>query len=129
MNCIKCGRETQNEQIFCFDCLAEMEKYPVKPGTAVKLPERREPSVFRRNLKRRTVNTDEQIRILKHKVRQLTIVLVLCLTVIAGMLYYIISDTSSAKRKPGQNYNVIHPSAESSFASALVETNPAATAP
>ena len=35
MNCMKCGRETQNEQVFCQDCLQEMEKYIVgKPQTS-----------------------------------------------------------------------------------------------
>ena len=31
MNCMKCGRETENEAVFCPDCLQIMEKYPV-PG-------------------------------------------------------------------------------------------------
>ena len=35
MNCMKCGRETQNEKVFCEDCLLEMEKYPVRAGSVV----------------------------------------------------------------------------------------------
>ena len=41
MYCMKCGREIEDGQAFCGDCLAVMEKYPVKPGTAVILPKRR----------------------------------------------------------------------------------------
>lgn len=39
MHCMKCGRKTEDSHVFCPDCLTEMEKYPVKPGTVVKLPQ------------------------------------------------------------------------------------------
>lgn len=38
LNCLKCGREIEEGQVFCNDCLVQMAKYPVKPGTAVQLP-------------------------------------------------------------------------------------------
>ena len=44
MNCMKCGRETRGEDVFCQDCLTEMKKYPVDPGTVVLLPRRKDPS-------------------------------------------------------------------------------------
>ena len=31
MNCLKCGREIEEGQVFCNDCLVQMAKYPVKP--------------------------------------------------------------------------------------------------
>ncbi len=40
MNCMKCGREIATDLVFCEDCLAEMENYPVKPDTPVILPPR-----------------------------------------------------------------------------------------
>ena len=40
MHCMKCGREIQEKQVFCPDCLAHMAENPVKAGTAVKLPPR-----------------------------------------------------------------------------------------
>ena len=40
MNCMKCGKTTTNEQVFCDDCLQVMAKHPVKPGTPVYLPQR-----------------------------------------------------------------------------------------
>ena len=40
MNCVKCGREIPEDQVFCEICLTEMENYPVKPGTAVHIPPR-----------------------------------------------------------------------------------------
>ena len=35
MNCMKCGREIALGQVFCKDCLADMEQYPIAPGTPV----------------------------------------------------------------------------------------------
>ena len=38
MNCMKCGREITLGQVFCKDCLVDMENFPIKPGTPVQLP-------------------------------------------------------------------------------------------
>lgn len=38
MNCLKCGRETEEHQCFCPSCLENAEKYPVPPGTSVHIP-------------------------------------------------------------------------------------------
>ena len=40
MTCMKCGRASEDKQVFCPACLAEMEKYPVKPGTPANIPVR-----------------------------------------------------------------------------------------
>lgn len=40
MNCLKCGSETRENRVFCDDCLAQMERYPVKQGTPVWIPNR-----------------------------------------------------------------------------------------
>ena len=39
MNCVKCGKETTENNVFCPDCLAQMADYPVKPGTPVTIPD------------------------------------------------------------------------------------------
>ena len=40
MACMKCGKDVNEPQVFCDECLAVMERYPVKPGTAIQLPKR-----------------------------------------------------------------------------------------
>ena len=35
MQCMKCGLEIPDGQVFCDGCLEIMDKYPVKPGTPV----------------------------------------------------------------------------------------------
>lgn len=107
MNCMKCGRETVSEQTFCEDCLREMEKYPVRPDTVVKLPERRETTSFRRAPKRRGVNLEEQVRTLKTWVIRLAVLLFITVAIILLLLPSTIAHLTEDHRKPGQNYSVI----------------------
>lgn len=107
MNCLKCGRETVSEQVFCEKCVQEMEKYPVKPGTAVKLPERRESNSSRRQQKRRTVPLEEQVKILRGRVIRLLIVLLLSFVVIVMMIPSVIEHHFDEHYKVGQNYSVV----------------------
>lgn len=107
MNCMKCGRETPGEQVFCENCLRTMEKYPVQPGTAVKLPQRKETTVIRRAPKRRTVNPEEQIKVLKTRVIRLAVLLFLAVAIIVFLAPAAISHLTGDRRKPGQNYSVI----------------------
>ena len=37
MQCMKCGLEIPDTQVFCDGCLEMMDKYPVKPGTPVNI--------------------------------------------------------------------------------------------
>ena len=63
MNCMKCGREIEEGQVFCIDCLKDMEKYPVRPGTAVHLPKRPTYSPIRRvYTKRKTLSPEEVVK-------------------------------------------------------------------
>ncbi len=66
LDCMKCGKELKNEGVFCPDCLAEMEKYPVKPNITVQLPPRRITTAARKKARRqRYVKAEDQIRHLK----------------------------------------------------------------
>ena len=71
MYCLKCGREVNEDQDFCSDCVTVMEKYPVKPGTAILLPRRREGAALTRPaVRRKTLTADEQIRKLRRRNRK-----------------------------------------------------------
>ena len=67
MNCLKCGREIEEGQVFCNDCLVQMAKYPVKPGTAVQLPSRGSAAVSKKVHSRRRTKAapEEQLKALK----------------------------------------------------------------
>ena len=78
MYCMKCGRETEMETAFCQDCLAEMEKYPVRPGTVVQLPLRKTSTGPRKQPSRkRSAPLEEQIKVLKKRCRTLLLLTIL----------------------------------------------------
>ena len=108
MNCVKCGRETAEEQIFCEVCLREMEDYPVKPGTAVLIPNRNpeEPVKKAKAKKKKVLTLSEQTLQLKRKVLRLRI-LVAVLLLVCGALFFLIDRLQGELDRqflPGQNY-------------------------
>jgi len=119
MNCMKCGRETQAENVFCEDCLLEMKKHPVLPGTVVLLPRRREPSVLKKTVKRHMPTFEEQIAILRKRVMILTVLLMLCIAAIALMIKPTMHYVLDEHVEIGQNYSsVVSTEAPSTVSSA-----------
>ena len=113
MVCMKCGSKMESEQAFCQDCLLEMEKYPVKPGTAVHLPIRKEAPVVRKNVshRRRTVSPEEQLVKLKKRVWILGISLFLSLALVVALAHPAANYfLRKYHLRPGQNYSTITPS-------------------
>ena len=109
MQCLKCGREIDPEQVFCADCLAEMEKYPVKPGTVVHIPHRPPQSSVKKPTAHRypAASPEEQVKKLKKRVSALSFALFLAVSVIAaivwqGWKHFMGHDTGFL---PGQNYS------------------------
>ena len=110
MNCVKCGRETRGEDIFCQECLAEMEKYPVEPGTVVLLPRRKEVSAVKKAPKRHTPTPEEQIATLRQHRSTLLFLLVACIIAIALMFEPTMHYVQDEHYEIGQNYSSVTPS-------------------
>ena len=106
MNCLKCGRDTLAEQVFCQDCLIEMEKYPVKPGTVIQLPQHKDAPSPRRT-KRRNLSAEEHIRQLQRRIRILAVLLFLSMLAILFLLIPSIEHLTEPHYLPGQNYSSI----------------------
>ena len=109
MNCMKCGQEIDEGQVFCIDCLKDMEKYPVRPGTAVHLPKRPAYMPIRRAMpKRKSIPPEELVKKQRKLIRRLTAALTVALLVIALLAYpavvHLLENESSLV---GQNYSVI----------------------
>lgn len=110
MACMKCGRDTQDGQVFCETCLELMEWYPVKPGTAVQLPKRQDTPV-RKNIKRRGPTPEDQIKRLRRVIRVLSILLVL-MTILVGLTILPAYEHFMEDHfRPGQNYSTVIPTA------------------
>jgi len=107
MYCLKCGRQINTEQAFCQDCLLEMEKYPVEPGTVVQLPQRPSGTPYKKPPRRRSQPLEEQVAALTRRARILAALLV-AVTIIAALLAvpawrYFLRN----RHRPGQNYTAI----------------------
>ncbi len=107
MGCMKCGRETVNEQAFCPDCVAEMKNYPVRPGTVVQLPRRSAHNSPKKQPKKRTIPPEEQIKILKKRIFHLTLALVLAIGITVACAVPAVKYLLNSQPKPGQNYTTV----------------------
>ena len=107
MQCLRCGRETEEEHVFCFLCEAVMMKHPVKPNTVVTIPER---SVRSRNPQpRRQQRQEEETDQLNRTIMQLRLwvcMLMAALMLCVGVLTW---QELTREEKPaiGQNYHSI----------------------
>ena len=110
MNCMKCGRDIEENQVFCGICLEEMGRYPVKPGIAVQLPHRRDSPVPKKtHIRRRQPPTpEEQILRLKKRIRRLMILWLITLMLLAATIYPTVEFfRGHTMLLPGQNYTAI----------------------
>ena len=109
MQCMKCGRDTDADQVFCQDCLGEMDQYPVKPDAPVVLPHHSS-NVFPKKMPaKRTLTSDELERKLKRRTRLLSALLsvAVLMAMAFGYISWKLYHEYSNKFLPGQNYSVV----------------------
>lgn len=109
MYCMKCGKEIKENQVFCDACLVVMDKYPVKSGTHIQIPQRPISTAGKPVSRRRILTPEEQFQRLRRSAKYLAIalvcsILVLCLTV--TMLVRTIA-TYQENASIGKNYNTV----------------------
>ena len=105
MYCMKCGKETIGNEVFCPECQELMKKYPVKPGTVVHIPVQ---PAKKQVHHRRAVTPEEQVRKLTRQVHLLRLLVTLACgaAIFFGLLAFDILEKSNM-RLPGQNYHVV----------------------
>ena len=110
MNCLKCGTEIAEDQVFCADCLAVMAKYPVKPNVAIQLPHQRQPLPQKKahQKRRQAPRPEEKVESMKKWLRFLLAMWILTLALLIAALFptmeYFQGNTFLL---PGQNYNTV----------------------
>lgn len=110
MNCMKCGRDVEEGQVFCELCLKDMEKYPVKPGIAIQLPNRKDSTAVKKSSpKRRQSSTlEEQIRSLNNRLTRVIVLWLITLCLLAVTIYPTVQFLlGKSMPRPGQNYTTI----------------------
>ncbi len=104
MRCLKCNRETDGNQVFCEECLAQMKQEPVKPGIPITLPKR--PPSVPRTPPRPKIRPEEQIAHLEKKISRMgrwITALVMMVLILSSILIYTFFY-SEHKFDIGQNY-------------------------
>lgn len=116
MNCMKCGKKTKDDHVFCDECLADMTAHPVKSGTVIQIPNRPSAAAIRRAAaQKRGVPLEEQLEQMRKTVRYLlltilALALALCLSII--LLLSKPKDTAlPAAEDLGRNYSTYTPEA------------------
>ena len=111
MNCLKCGRQILFGQVFCEDCQAEMEHYPVKPDTVVQLPPQIHATdrVKRGTHRRPVLPPEEQERKTARKCRWLTAGLIAALVLAAALAFAngILMEKMNGMTPLGKNYSTV----------------------
>lgn len=111
MYCLKCGNETENEQVFCRRCLDIMEQYPVKPGTIARIPHRSTNPAMKKQTRRKVLNADEQVIRLRVVVRTLLAILGAVLIVLGIFVWLYLDLVNKQSEIPesskGTNYQVV----------------------
>lgn len=106
MQCMKCGRDLENEQVFCDACLEVMEQYPVKPGVVVQLPHRPQQPQQKKQPRKKVISPEEQVTLLRRLSRILATAVVLLLVAAVGLGWLSVKFYLDGEKKvlPGQNY-------------------------
>jgi hypothetical protein len=107
MQCLKCGKKTSGKQVFCAECLAVMQDYPVKPGIPVHLPQRGARTLEKKqadDLHEPTPSQQlHQLRILIRWLLGIIAVLSVILLLTAGMLIHTL-EQDTGNPAIGKNY-------------------------
>lgn len=107
MNCMKCGKDTVEGQAFCPECQKEMARHPVNPNTPVILPKRVQTASPKKVSRKKAIPPEEQVLLLKKRVRTLSILLVSLFLLGSGLIYGIFQYYQRILPAPGQNYTSI----------------------
>lgn len=113
MNCLKCGERIEHNQVFCPNCLAEMEQYPVRPDIVVQIPmeQKSKPKPAPQNAVHRQSMEEVEAKCRKlkktnHVLLAVCVILMAATLVLSAMTFNLL-DRWGFIVKLGQNYTTI----------------------
>ena len=107
MNCMRCGRDIEEGQVFCPICLEEMAKYPVNPATAIVLPVRKAKAAPKKARRKAPPPPEELLKRARVRIRRLFVLwlLTLALFLAAAAAAIHLWEVPVEQFRPGQNYS------------------------
>ena len=107
MYCMKCGRDIEENQVFCPICREEMAKYPVNPATAIVLPVRKHKAAPKKQRRKAPPTAEELLKKARVRLRRLFILWILTLALLLAAVAAAIRlwEVPVPKFRPGQNYS------------------------
>ena len=105
MYCMKCGREVEGTEVFCPDCLVQMEQEPIAMNASVKIP--RQPPRDSRS-RRPLVHPEEEVKRLERSNQRLhawVIVLAMATVLLTMAFYY--REVVGVVDDLGKNYSIV----------------------
>ena len=110
MNCMKCGVEISEKQVFCDHCLEVMQQYPVKPDAHVHLPKHTSAAELPKKptKKKRTLTSEEIISALKLRVLRLRLAVVILIFLVILISGFLALNLYQQHTEPvtGKNYTI-----------------------
>ena len=106
MYCLKCGKEVQDDQVFCEECLAGMEQEPIPISAPVVIPA--QPIQKNPAFRRPVINPEEELKRLQKCNQNLILVMVLLFTLVLLMAVLLYDKQIwQAVDDLGRNYSVV----------------------
>ena len=105
MYCMKCGREVEGEEVFCPECLEQMEREPIAMNASVKIP--RQPPKNTRS-RRPAVYLEEEVKRLERaneRMRIWVILLAMATILLAMAIYH--KEVVQVVEDLGKNYSIV----------------------
>ena len=105
MYCMKCGREVEDGQVFCPECLGLMEREPIPIRSSVKIPSQPPKS---NKIRRPALHYEEEVRRLEKAGERLRIwvILLAMSTILLAMAVYH-KEVTQAVEDMGKNYTIV----------------------
>ena len=109
MYCLKCGRDSIDNRVFCGSCLDGMAQFPVKSDTAVNLPHRETPPPVKKQVPRKRPQApEEQVAQLRKRIRRLTVLLAVLALMLSLTTAILLKEHFGDGLSPviGRNYTI-----------------------
>lgn len=107
MNCIKCGREIDEQNVFCPGCLEDMARYPVAPETVVQLPQQQKH--HKKAPRKHTPTAEELLKRARNQIGWMYVIMVLIIfmTVVFAFIAFDLQNKYDFSNILGQNYSIV----------------------